>query len=176
MKFVAIAAFLLLLVPASAMAEPKILTFPEAKPQFSVAIDDSWAPTITSDGILSAHPDAPFAISVFPVGATTAPGAVEETLAAVRGRFTDVQLGKLDSFTSKNRVKFLERHVTAMDKDSPREALIAAFTIDGKAYYALFQAGTPKGTKTYSGDVTAILKSIAPLASNARKAGAERGR
>ena len=163
MKFAAIAAFLFLTFTPAAI-QAKAVTFPADSPQFSVTIDDSWNPQITSANIISAQPSgAPFAISIFPCISTTAPTAVEETLNEVEKRFTDVTLGKLAHFTNRNRVTFLERYGAGKDGSSDREMLIAAFTIDGTHYYGLFQAGTPPGTKQYAGDVVAILKSIAPI-------------
>ena len=182
MRFTAITAFLLL-SSAPAIGETKTLTFPPENPQFSVAVGDSWNPEITSAGILSAHPTgAAFAVSIFPATATTAPGAVDEVLTEVQHRFTDVKPGELEHLTGKKGLKFLERHATGEDTQATGEdngarlMLIAAFTIDGKSYFGLFQAGTPQATKRYSADVIAILKSIAPLKSGAGKGQPERGR
>ena len=66
-------------------------------------------------------------------------------------------------FSNENGVKFLERDLTAKDKNSPRALAIVAFTIDRESYFALFQAGTPEADKQYTQDVVAIVKSIAPL-------------
>ncbi len=118
--------------------------------------------TICVSGMLQAK-TLKFAISIFPVEAKTARGAIEETLKEVDKRFSDVKPGEPVDFSNDNGVKFLERDFTAKDKDSPRALAIVGFTIDRESYFALFQAGTPEADKQYTQDVVAIVKSITPL-------------
>ena len=123
-----------------------------------------WKAEITDAGIISAQPKgAAYAISIFPVQATTARGAIEETLKEVEKRFTDIKPGEPVDFSNENGVKFLERDFTAKDKGSARALAIVAFTVDKESYFALFQAGTPEADKQYTQDVVAIVKSITPL-------------
>lgn len=165
MKLAAAAAFLLLTLGA-ATAEAKTLSFPQESPQFSVAVPDDWNAENASGGVLSAHPEGGgFAISIFPVVAKTAPEAVEETRKEVDKRFSDVKPGKLVRVSNPQNIRFLESHLSGNDKGSARSMLIAAFTIDGEAYFCLFQASTPAAAERYGQDLAAVLKSIAPLAS-----------
>jgi hypothetical protein len=145
-------------------SEAKTLTFPKDKPQFSVTFGRDWKAEITDAGIISAQPKgAAYAISIFPVQATTAAGAIEESLKEVEKRFDNIKQGKAVEFTSHNGIKFLERDLTAKDKGSPRALAIVGFTVDKESYFALFQAGTPEADKQYTHDVVAIVKSIASL-------------
>jgi hypothetical protein len=163
-KLMAIAAALLLTFGVG-IAEANTLSYPPENPQFSVALPDNWDAGITSGGIISAHPNGtPFAISIFNVDSKTATGAVEETNAEVGKRFTDVTPANVVSFSNKQHIRFLEHYLSAKDNGSARSMLIVAFTINGKDYFSLFQAGTPEATKQYGPDLAAVLKSIAPLA------------
>src|SRR2546423_15346413 len=164
MKFKAIALFLALTVLFPWVSEAKTLKFPQKRPQFSVTFPNDWKAEITDAGIISAQPKgAAYAISIFPVQATTAQGAIEETLKEVDKRFTEIQPGDPVEFGNDNSVKFLERDFTAKDKGSPRALAIVAFTVEKESYFALFQAGTAEADKQYTQDVVAIVKSIAPL-------------
>src|SRR5438874_7900705 len=164
MKFKALPLVLLLAVFLPAFAEAKTLKFPKSNPQFSVTFSGDWKAEITDAGIISAQPKgAAYAISIFPVEAKTARGAIEETLKEVDKRFTDVKPGEPVNFSNDNGIKFLECDYTAKDKDSPRALAIVGFTIDRENYFALFQAGTPEADKQYTQDVVAIVKSITPL-------------
>jgi hypothetical protein len=164
MKFKAIALLTVLTVFVPGFLDAKTLKFPKENPQFSVAFPNDWKAEITDAGIISAQPKgAAYAISIFPVQATTAKGAIEETLEEVNKRFSDVKQGEPTDFSNDNGVKFLERDYTAKDKDSPRALAIVGFTIDKQTYFALFQAGTPEADKKYTQDVVAIVKSITPL-------------
>src|SRR6478752_7183807 len=116
-----IAAFVALVVCLPALLQAKTLKFPQKHPEFSVTFPNDWKAEITDAGIISAQPKgAAYAISIFPVQATTAKGAIEETLEEVNKRFTDVKPGEPTDFSNDNGVKFLERDFTAKDKDSPR--------------------------------------------------------
>ena len=164
MKCKALPLVLLLAVFLPAFAEAKTLKFPKSNPQFSVTFSGDWKAEITDAGIISAQPKgAAYAISIFPVQATTARGAIEETLKEVEKRFTDIKPGEPVDFSNENGVKFLERDFTAKDKSSARALAIVAFTVDKESYFALFQAGTPEADKQYTQDVVAIVKSITPL-------------
>ena len=164
MKFKAIALLSVLMVFVPGLLRAKTLKFPKENPQFSVTFPNNWKAEITDAGIISAQPKgAAYAISIFPVQATTAPGAIEETLAEVNKRFSDVKPGGPVDFSNDNGVKFLEKDFTAKDKDSPRALAIVGFTVDKQSYFALFQAGTPEADKQYTQDVVAIVKSITPL-------------
>ena len=164
MKFKAIALLSLLTVFAGGMLQAKTLKFPKENPQFSVTFSGDWKAEITDAGIISAQPKgAAYAISIFPVQATTTKGAIEETLAEVEQRFTNVKGADPVDFTNDNGIKFVERDFTGKDKDSPRALAIVAFTVDRESYFALFQAGTPEADKQYTQDVIAIVKSITPL-------------
>src|SRR5205085_12299563 len=131
MKFKTIALLSLLLVCVPGLLQAKTLKFPKENPQFSVTFSGDWKAEITEAGIISAQPKgAAYAISIFPVQATTARGAIEETLKEVEKRFTDIEPGEPVDFSNENGVKFLERDLTAKDKNSPRALAIVAFTID----------------------------------------------
>jgi hypothetical protein len=169
MKLAATAAFLLLTLGV-ADAEAKTLTYPQENPQFSVTVPDDWHAEYVSGGIFSANPtDRALAVAIFPVVANAAPGAVDETRMEVEKRFADVQPGERVRFSNKQGIRFLERYLTGNDKGAARSMLIAAFTIDGKNYFCLFQVGTPAGTKRYGQDAAAVLKSIAPLGRRSSK-------
>jgi hypothetical protein len=164
MKSKVIALFLVLSVLVPAAVHAKTLKFPKKNPQFSVTFTGDWKVEITDAGIISAQPKgAAYAISIFPVQATTAKGAIEETLKEVDKHFSDVKSSDPVDFTNENGIKFLERDFTAKDKDSARALAIVAFTVDKESYFALFQAGTPEADKQYTQDVVAIVKSITPL-------------
>jgi len=164
MKFKAIALLSFITICVSGMLQAKTLKFPKENPQFSVTFASDWKAEITDAGIISAQPKgAAYAISIFPVEAKTARGAIEETLKEVDKRFTDVKPAEPVDFSNDKGVKFLECDYTAKDKDSPRALAIVGFTIDRESYFALFQAGTPEADKQYTQDVVAIVKSITPL-------------
>jgi hypothetical protein len=166
MKFKAIAIFLALTALFPWVSEAKTLKFPQKHPEFSVTFPNDWKAEITDAGIISAQPKgAAYALSIFPVQATTARGAIEETLKEVDKSFTDLKPGDPVDFSNENGIKFLERDLTAKDKNSPRALAIVAFTVDRESYFALFQAGTPAADKQYTQDVVAIVKSIAPVKS-----------
>src|SRR5256714_10644016 len=166
MKFKAIALFLALTVLFPWVSEAKTLKFPQKRPQFSVTFPNDWKAEITDAGIISAQPKgAAYAISIFPVEATTAQGAIEETLKEVEKRFTDIKPSDPVDFSNDNGIKFLERDFTGKDKGSPRALAIVAFTVERQSYFALFQAGTPEADKQYTQDVVAIVKSITSLKS-----------
>jgi hypothetical protein len=163
-KIVAVIVALAVFLPAFVQA--KTLKFPKDTPQFSITFTSDWKAEITDAGIISAQPKgAAYAISIFPVTATTAKGAIEETLSEVEKRFTDVKASEPSDFKTENGMKFLERDYTAKDKGSPRALAILAFSVDKQSYFALFQAGTPEADKQYTQDVVAIVKSITALKS-----------
>jgi hypothetical protein len=167
MKIKSIALFAILAVLLPCLLEAKTLKFPKENPQFSVTFPGDWKAEITDAGIISAQPKgAAYAISIFPVQATTAKGAVEETFKEVEKRFTDVKPSEPTEFKTEGGIKFLERDYTAKDKDSPRALAIVAFSVDKQTYFALFQAGTPEADKKYTPDVVAIVKSITALKSD----------
>jgi hypothetical protein len=148
-------------------SEAKTLKFPQKYPEFSVTFPNDWKAEITDAGIITAQPKgAAYAISIFPVQATTMRGAIEETLKEVEKRFNNIKQGDPVDFSNDNGIKFLERDLTAKDKDSPRALAIVAFTIDRANYYALFQAGTPEADKQYTQDVIGIVKSITSSSSS----------
>jgi hypothetical protein len=164
MKFKAIALFLALTVLFSWVSDAKTLKFPQKHPDFSVTFPNDWKAEITEAGIITAQPKgAAYAISIFPVQATTPRGAIEETMKEVEKRFSNIKPGDPVDFSNDNDIKFLERDMTAKDKDSPRALAIVAFTVDKATYYALFQAGTPEADKQYTQDVIGIVKSIASI-------------
>jgi hypothetical protein len=164
MKIKAIALFGVLTLVLPGLTEAKVLKFPKENPQFSVTFPADWKAEITDAGIISAQPKgAAYAISIFPVQATDAKGAVQETLSEVEKRFTDVKPSDPTEFKTESGLKFLERDFTAKDKDSPRALAILAFSVDNQSYFALFQAGTPEADKKYTADVVAIVKSIAAI-------------
>src|ERR1700750_1992305 len=159
-KIIALALALAFSLPGLATA--KTLKFPKDDPEFSVTFSNDWKAEITDAGIITAQPKgAAYAISIFPVVATTMRGAIEETMKEVDKRFTNIKPGDPVDFSNDNGIKFQERDMTAKDKDSPRALAIVAFTVDKTTYYALFQAGTPEADKQYTQDVIGIVKSIA---------------
>jgi hypothetical protein len=167
MKIKSIALFAVLTLFLAGLLEAKTLKFPKENPQFSVTFSGDWKAEITDAGIISAQPKgAAYAISIFPVQATNAKGAVEETFKEVEKRFTDVKPSDPTEFKTENGIKFLERDYTAKDKGSPRALAIVAFSVDKQTYFALFQAGTPEADKQYTPDVVAIVKSIKSLKSD----------
>ena len=169
MKFKTIALLLALTVLFPWGSEAKTLKFPQKHPEFSVTFPNDWKAEITEAGIITAQPKgAAYAISIFPVQATTARGAIEETLKEVETRFNDIKQGDPVDFSNDNGIKFLERDLTAKDKNSPRALAIVAFTIDRESYFALFQAGTPEADKQYTQDVVGIVKSITPSKSESQ--------
>jgi hypothetical protein len=161
MKFKAIGLLILLTTCVAGIAQAKTLKFPKENPQFSVTFTGNWKAEITDAGIISAQPKgAAYAISIFPVQATTPSGAIEETMKEVDKRFTDIKPGEPVDFSNDNGIKFSERDFSGKDKGSPRALAIVAFTVDRESYFALFQAGTPEADKQYTQDVVAIVKSI----------------
>jgi hypothetical protein len=166
MKIKPIAVFAMLTFLLPCLLEAKTLKFPKDNPQFSVTFPTGWKAEITDAGIISAQPKgAAYAISIFPVQATNAKGAIEETLSEVDKRFSDIKPGEPVEFKTESGIKFLERDMTAKDKGSPRALAIVAFSVDKQSYFALFQAGTPEADKKYTPEVVAIVKSITALKS-----------
>src|SRR5437763_14247217 len=164
MKSKALPLVLLLAVFLPAFAEAKTLKFPKSNPQFSVTFSGDWKAEITDAGIISAQPKgAAYAISIFPVEATTARGAIEETLKEVEKRFSDIKSSDPTEFKTDAGIQFLERDFTAKDKGSPRALAIVALSVDKQSYFALFQAGTPEADKKYTQDVVAIVQSNTAL-------------
>src|SRR5687768_3895614 len=164
MKFKIVAFSLALAVLVPAFVQAKTLKFPKDDPQFTVTFANDWKAEITSAGIISAQPKgAGYAISIFPVVATNASDAIEETEKEVEKRFQNIKSNEPVEFKNANNIKFLERDYTGTDKGSDRTLAIVAFSPDGKSYYALFQAGTPEADKRYTEDVIAIVKSIKSL-------------
>ena len=164
MKLKAIALLLALSVSYPGLSVAKTLKFPKKHPEFSVTFPNDWKAEITDAGIISAQPKgAAYAISFFAVEARDMTGAIEETLAEVEKRFTDVKPSEPSEFTTENGMKFLERDFTGKDKGSARTLAIVAFSPDKQTYFALFQAGTPEADKKYTEDVVAIVKSIKSL-------------
>src|SRR2546423_7044470 len=109
MKMKTIALFLVLTVSLAGLLQAKTLKFPKDNPQFSVTFASDWKAEITDAGIISAQPKgAAYAISIFPVEAKTARGAIEETLKEVDKRFTDVKPAEPVDFSNDKGVKFLE--------------------------------------------------------------------
>ena len=162
LKIVAFSLALALFLPT--IAHAKTLRFPKDDPQFTITFANDWKAEITSAGIISAQPKgAGYAISIFPVVATNAGDAIEETEKEVEKRFQNVKSNEPVEFKTANNLKFLERDYTGTDKGSDRTLAIVAFSPDGKNYYALFQAGTPEADKQYTEDVVAIVKSIKSL-------------
>lgn len=144
--------------------QAKTLQFPKDDPQFTITFANDWKAEITDAGIISARPQgARYAISIFPVLARNASGAIEETETEVNKRFQNVKPSEPVEFKTANNIKYLERKYTATDKGSDRTLAIVAFSPDGKNYYALFQAATPEADKQYTQDVVAIVKSIKSL-------------
>ena len=164
MKIKPIALFGVLTVSLASLLEAKTLKFPKENPQFSVTFPGDWKAEITSAGIISAQPKGTgYAISIFPVTATNAKGAIEETEKEVDKRFENIKPSEPVEFKTANNIKYLERDYTGTDKGSERALAVVAFSPDGKNYYALFQAGTPEADKKYTQDVVAIVKSIKSL-------------
>jgi len=159
-----IAAIAVLIVCLPALLQAKTLKFPQKHPEFSVTFPSDWKAEITSAGIISAQPKgAAYAISIFPVQANTAQGAIEETLKEVEKRFTDIKSNDPSEFKNANGLKFLESDMTAKDNKSPRALAIVAFSMDKESYFALFQAGTPEADKQYTQAVSEIVNSITAL-------------
>ena len=164
MKFKALALSLALTVLVPFLIQAKTLKFPKDNPQFSVTFTGDWKAEITEAGIISAQPKgAAYAISIFPVTATTAKGAIEETMKEVEKRFENIKPSAPAEFKTENGIKFLESDMTAKDKGSPRALAVLAFSPDKETYFALFQAGTPEADKKYTEDVATIVKSITSL-------------
>lgn len=160
------AAVLVFVLCLSAWAQAKTLKFPQKHPEFSVTFPSDWKAEINSAGIISAQPKgAAYAISIFPVQASSAEGAIEETTKEVDKHFSNVKANDPVEFKSESGLKFLESDMTAKDKGSPRTLAILAFSLDKESYFALFQAGTPEADKQYTEQVIAIVNSIAPLKS-----------
>src|SRR6478752_4263758 len=110
MKFKAIGLLILVTICAPGFAQAKTLKFPKENPQFSVTFTGNWKAEITDAGIISAQPKgAAYAISIFPVQATNASGAIEETMKEVDKRFTDIKPGEPVDFSNDNGIKFSER-------------------------------------------------------------------
>src|SRR2546423_15634313 len=121
MKMKTIALFLVLTVSLAGLLQAKTLKFPKNNPQFSVTFTSDWKAEITDAGIISAQPKgAAYAISIFRVQATTASGAMEETLKEADKGFTDVKPGEPGGSTNDTGLKFLERDFTGKEKDAPR--------------------------------------------------------
>jgi hypothetical protein len=149
------------------IVQAKTLKFPKGDPEFSVTFASDWKAEITDAGIISAQPKGGgYALSIFPVVAKNAKGAVEETVVEVEKRFQDIKPSQPVEFKTANGIPCLERDFTAKDKGADRALAIVAFTPDGKTFYALFQAGTPEADKTYTPAVVAIVKSIKSLKSD----------
>jgi hypothetical protein len=167
-KFIAaLFAFVLCL---SALAQAKTLKFPQKHPEFSVTFPSNWKAEITSAGIISAQPKgAAYAISIFPVQASNAQGAIEETMKEVDKRFSNIKANDPVEFRNEGGLKFLESDMTGKDKGSPRTLAIVAFSIDKESYFALFQAGTPEADRQYTQDVVSIVNSIAALNSKSNQ-------
>ena len=164
MKFKTLALALTLALFLPGFAQAKTIKFPKNNPQFSVTFANDWKAEITSAGIISAQPaGAGYAISIFPVIATSLRGAIDETAKEVDKRFQHIKPNEPVSFTTANNINFLERDYTATDKGSDRNLAIVAFSPDEQRYYALFQAGTPEAEKQYTEDVIEIVKSIKRL-------------
>lgn len=164
MKFKIFALSLTLAFFLPCLAQAKTLRFPKDDPQFTVTFANDWTAEITSEGIISAQPKGTgYAISIFPVAATNASNAIDETAKEVDKRFQNVKSGDPVEFKTANNITYLERDYTATDKESDRALAIVAFSPDGKNYYALFQVGTPEADKKYTQDVVAIVKSITSL-------------
>jgi hypothetical protein len=164
MKFKTIALFAVLTISLAALIEAKTLKFPKDNPQFSVTFTGDWKAEITDAGIISAQPKgAAYAISIFPVQASNAKGAIEETYKEVEKRFDNIKASDPAEFKTENGIKFLERDYTGKDKGSPRTLAILTFSLDKETYFAIFQAGTPEADKKYTEDVATIVKSITSL-------------
>jgi hypothetical protein len=164
MKFKLTALFLALTLFFPWLVQAKTLKFPAKHPEFSVTFPNDWKAEVTDAGIISAQPKgAAYAISIFPVQASTARGAIDETMKEVEKRFTNTTSADPSEFKTDNGIKFLESDFTGKDKGAPRTLAIVAFSIDKQNYYALFQAGTPEADKKYTDAVVAIVGSIKAL-------------
>lgn len=164
MKFKAIALVVLLTIFGPGILSARTLKFPQKHPEFSVTFPNDWKAEITSAGIISAQPKgAAYAISIFPVQASTAQGAIEETMKEVDKRFSNIKANDPVEFKSESGVKMLESDIMAKDKGSPRSLAIVAFSFDKENYFALFQAGTPEADKQYTDAVITIVNSIVSL-------------
>ena len=164
MKFKALTLFAALTLFVPGLLQAKTLKFPKENPQFSVTFTGDWKAEITDAGIISAQPKgAAYAISIFPVQATDAKGAIEETYKEVEKRFDNIKPSEPAEFKTENGIKFLERDYTGKDKGSPRTLAILAFSVDKQSYFAIFQAGTPEADKKYTEDVAVIVKSITAI-------------
>ena len=157
-------AIVTIIICLPSLSQGKTLKFPQKHPEFSVTFPNDWKAEITSAGIISAQPKgAAYAISIFPVQANTARGAIEETMKEVDKRFSNIKANDPVEFKSESGVKMLESDMTAKDKGSPRALAIVAFSFDKENYFALFQAGTPEADKQYTDAVISIVNSISPL-------------
>jgi hypothetical protein len=167
MKFKTLALLMALAILFPCAADAKTLKFPKKHPQFSVTFSNDWKAEITDAGIISAQPKgAAYAISIFPVQASNAKDAIEETFKEVEKRFTGVKPSEPVEFKTANDITFLESDITGKDKGAPRALAILGFSPDKETYYALFQAGTPEADKQYTEAVIAIVKSITALKSD----------
>src|ERR1700761_6819508 len=102
-------AFVAFAVCVPGLVQAKTLKFPKESPQFSVTFPSDWKAEITDAGIISAQPKgAAYAISIFPVQATTAQGAIEETMKEVEQRFTDIKPNEPSEFKNDNGLQFRE--------------------------------------------------------------------
>lgn len=164
MKFKIFALSLAIAFFLPGFTQAKTLKFPKDNPQFTVTFANDWKAEVTSAGIISAQPKGTgYAISIFPVQARNASGAIDETAREVDKRFQNIKASDPVEFETANNITYLERDYTATDKGSERALAIVAFSPDGKNYFALFQAGTPEADKKYTQDVVAIVKSIKSL-------------
>src|SRR3954465_4320694 len=128
MKFKAIALVLLLTIFGPGILRAKTLKFPQKHPEFSGTFPNDWKAELTDAGIISAQPKgAAYAISIFPVQATTARGAIDETMKEVEKRFTNTTSADASEFKTDNGIKFLESDFTGKDKGAPRTLAIVAF-------------------------------------------------
>src|SRR5688500_8140317 len=110
-KIVALALPFALLLPVFAQA--KTLRFPKDDPQFSVTFANDWKAEISSAGIISAQPKGEgYAISIFPVAATNASDAIEETEKEVEKRFQNIKSSDPVEFKTANNMTYLERDYT----------------------------------------------------------------
>ncbi len=164
MKLEIFALSLALMFFLSCGAHAKTIEFPKDEPQFTVTFADDWKAEITSAGVISAQPKgAAYAIAIFPVKATNASDAIDETVTEVDKKFQNIKSSQSTEFKTKNNITYLEHDYTAKDKGSDRTLAIIAFSPDGQKYYAIFQASTPEADKKYTQDVMAIVKSIKSL-------------
>src|ERR1051325_10229669 len=83
----------------------KTLEFPKDEPRFAVTFPDDWSAELTKSGIISSQPKgAAYAITIFPVAAKTASGAINETKTEVDKRFQNVEPGTTKEFQNKNNI------------------------------------------------------------------------